>query len=413
MKSFNIPSYFASETIAQVKEVRRVADKLKKDYSPSVLDFGSVRIIIARHFGFCYGVENAVEIAYKAIAENAGKRIFLLSEMIHNPEVNNDLLAKGLQFIMDTKGKQLVSWQDLSPADVVIVPAFGTTLEIQAQLERLGINPYHYDTTCPFVEKVWKRASQIANQDFTVVVHGKPSHEETRATYSHSQANGHTLVIKDMKEAQYLANVINGEVNADAFYEYFEGRFSDGFDPILHLNRIGVVNQTTMLAEETQAISDFLKNTLINKYGLNKETLNQHFADTRDTLCYATNDNQTATKALLEIKADCSVIVGGYNSSNTQHLVELSEQNLPTYFINDQSNLKEGFVLEHYNMHTKALNTSSLQVNPSQTFSILLTAGASCPDSVMEGVLSKLVSRFGNTLPLPQVLETFAATYKS
>jgi 4-hydroxy-3-methylbut-2-en-1-yl diphosphate reductase len=413
MKSFNIPSYFASETIAQVKEVRRVADKLKKDYSPSVLDFGSVRIIIARHFGFCYGVENAVEIAYKAIAENAGKRIFLLSEMIHNPEVNNDLLAKGLQFIMDTKGKQLVSWQDLSPADVVIVPAFGTTLEIQAQLERLGINPYHYDTTCPFVEKVWKRASQIANQDFTVVVHGKPSHEETRATYSHSQANGHTLVIKDMKEAQYLANVINGEVNADAFYEYFEGRFSDGFDPILHLNRIGVVNQTTMLAEETQAISDFLKNTLIEKYGLNKETLNQHFADTRDTLCYATNDNQTATKALLEIKADCSVIVGGYNSSNTQHLVELSEQNLPTYFINDQSNLKEGFVLEHYNMHTKALNTSSLQVNPSQTFSILLTAGASCPDSVMEGVLSQLVSRFGNTLPLPQVLETFAATYKS
>jgi 4-hydroxy-3-methylbut-2-en-1-yl diphosphate reductase len=389
-----------------------VADKLKKDFSPSVLDFGAVQVIIARHFGFCYGVENAVEIAYKAIAENEGKRIYLLSEMIHNPEVNNDLLSKGLQFIMDTKGGQLVAWDSLTANDVVIVPAFGTTLEIQAQLEKLGINPYQYDTTCPFVEKVWKRASQIAEKEYTIIVHGKPTHEETRATYSHSQAKGHTLVVKDMKEAEILAQVITGELTSEAFYLYFEGRYSEGFDPSNHLQRIGVVNQTTMLAEETQAISDFLKNTLIAKYSLNKENLADHFADTRDTLCYATNDNQTATKALLETPADISIIVGGYNSSNTQHLVELSELSLPTYFIKDKTCLKDGLTVEHFDMHSKNVVTSSLDFAGKSSIKILLTAGASCPDAVMDGVLKQLVSIFPASRPMDEVLTKFADLYK-
>jgi 4-hydroxy-3-methylbut-2-enyl diphosphate reductase len=185
MKSFSIPSLFKSNLIGRIKEARRVQDKLKKDFTPTYLDFGPVEVLLSRHFGFCYGVENAVETAYQIIDQNPDKRIFLLSEMIHNPAVNADLLDRGVLFIQDTAGNQLVDWGQLSSNDVVIVPAFGTTLEIQSILQSRGIDPYAYDTTCPFVEKVWNRAEAIGKKDYTVIVHGKPSHEETKATFSH------------------------------------------------------------------------------------------------------------------------------------------------------------------------------------------------------------------------------------
>jgi 4-hydroxy-3-methylbut-2-enyl diphosphate reductase len=339
MKSFSIPSLFKSNLIGRIKEARRVQDKLKKDFSPTHLDFGPVEVLLSRHFGFCYGVENAVETAYQIIDKNPDKRIFLLSEMIHNPAVNADLLDRGVRFIQDTAGNQLVAWEELSSNDVVIVPAFGTTLETQAILQSRGIDPYAYDTTCPFVEKVWNRADAIGKKEYTVIVHGKPSHEETKATFSHSQSVTPTLIIKDINQAIALAAYIKEEKSAEEFYAEFEGQYSTGFDPSKDLKRIGVVNQTTMLATDTQEIVDYLRQIIRLHFQLSPENIKDYFADTRDTLCYATNDNQSATYGLLAEEADFALVAGGYNSSNTAHLVDLCVEKLPTYFIKNAEKL--------------------------------------------------------------------------
>ncbi|WP_394990251.1 4-hydroxy-3-methylbut-2-enyl diphosphate reductase, partial [Emticicia sp.] len=353
MKSFVIPEIYKSNIIGKIKEIRRTKDKLKKDFTPTVLDFGPVKFLIARHFGFCYGVENAVEIAYKTINENPDKRIFLLSEMIHNPDVNSDLLSQGVRFLMDTKGNQIIDWQELKPEDAVIVPAFGTTLEIQKHLESLGIDPYNFDTTCPFVEKVWNRAGQIGERGYTIIIHGKPNHEETRATFSHSQQNAPTVVIKDLDQAKVLAKYINKSLPNEQFYQDFAGQYSENFDPKQDLERIGVVNQTTMLASDTQGISDYLKQIIVEYYQLKPTEVEKHFANTRDTLCYATNDNQEATYALLQNEADFAVVVGGYNSSNTSHLVELCEEKLPTFFIQSQASILSENTIKRYDLHKK------------------------------------------------------------
>jgi 4-hydroxy-3-methylbut-2-enyl diphosphate reductase len=200
MKQFTIPNIYRSNLISEIKESRKAADKLKKDFSPTLLNLGPVQIYLARHFGFCYGVENAIEIAFNTIEQNQGKRIFLLSEMIHNPQVNADLIARGVQFLQDTYGKQLIPFESLTAEDVVIIPAFGTTLEIEAMLKAKGIAVEKYNTTCPFVEKVWNRSEQIAAKGYSIVVHGKPKHEETRATFSHASANTPTVVVNDMQE---------------------------------------------------------------------------------------------------------------------------------------------------------------------------------------------------------------------
>ena len=265
MKQFTIPFTYRSELIAGIKEKRRKEDKMKKDFTPSLLDFGSLQIYLARHFGFCYGVENAIEIAFRTIDENPGKRIFLLSEMIHNPLVNADLLERGVKFLQDTYGNQVIPFSELTSGDIVLIPAFGTTLAIEEQLRITGISIEKYNTTCPFVEKVWNRSEQIAKQGYTVVVHGKPSHEETRATFSHAADKTPTVVVNDMQDAVLLSRFITGELPSADFYSAFEGRFSEGFDPEVHLQRIGVVNQTTMLASDTQAIADLLKNVMIKK----------------------------------------------------------------------------------------------------------------------------------------------------
>ncbi|MFN3590486.1 MAG: 4-hydroxy-3-methylbut-2-enyl diphosphate reductase, partial [Spirosomataceae bacterium] len=366
-------------------------------------------IYLARHFGFCYGVENAVEIAYKTLDENPNKRVFLLSEMIHNPLVNKDLQDRGIRFLMDTSGKQLIPWEDLSSEDVVIVPAFGTTLEIEEKLSKLGINPYAYNTTCPFVEKVWNRAGQIGERGYTVIVHGKPNHEETRATFSHSQSNTPTLVVKDMEQTKLLAAYLRGERTESQFFEDFKGQFSEGFNPTTHLQRIGVVNQTTMLASDTQAISDFLKQTLMQKHQLDEKQIEPYFANTRDTLCYATNDNQEATAGLLEIEADLAVVIGGYNSSNTAHLVELCEEKLPTFYIESVDCLLPNNQINHFDLHTNTSVITSPFIPSKETenpVKILLTCGASCPDSMVEAVLTGLLSYFESVPPIEEVIQT-------
>lgn len=392
MKTFNIPFIYRSPLISAIKNRRKQNDKLKKDFSPVLLDFGALKIYLARHFGFCYGVENAIDKSFQTIAENPDKRIFLLSEMIHNPKVNSDLLEKGVRFLQDTSGNQIIPFSDLHADDVVIIPAFGTTLDIEHMLNSIGIQTEKYNTTCPFVEKVWNRSEQIANKNYTIVVHGKPKHEETRATFSHASLHTPTVVVNDMEEARLLAKYITGEKHAQLFYAEFKGRFSDGFDVEKHLERIGVVNQTTMLASDTQAIADFLKQTMINRYELNETNTAERFADTRDTLCYATNDNQSAVTGMLTTPADLAIVVGGYNSSNTSHLVELCEEHLPTFYINSADKILSHNEILHYNFHTKQeLLTSSFLPAP-HPVKILLTSGASCPDAVVEDVIRKLAS---------------------
>ena len=394
MKSFDVPIIYRSPLITAIKKKRKEQDKMKKDFTPTLLDFGPLQIYLARHFGFCYGVENAIEIAFRTVEENPGKRIFLLSEMIHNPQVNADLQSHGVRFMQDNYGKQLISFDELTADDIVIIPAFGTTLELEKKLNAFGIQTEKYNTTCPFVEKVWNRSEQIAKKNYTIIIHGKPKHEETRATFSHAAANAPSVVVKDMHQTIELAKYIKGEKPSEQFYEEFKGQYSEGFDVSKDLQRIGVVNQTTMLASDTQAIADHLKQVMIEKYKLTAANVDERFADTRDTLCYATLENQQAVTGMLQTDADLAIIVGGYNSSNTSHLVELCEEKLPTYFISSEEKILSAKEILHYNFHTKEEIVTSGFLPGKQPVNVLITSGASCPDALVEGVINKLASFF-------------------
>src|SRR6476660_7860769 len=408
MKTFDVPIFYRSPLISAIKKKRKEEDRMKKDFSPTLLDFGAVRIFLARHFGFCYGVENAIDIAFRTIEENPGKRIYLLSEMIHNPQVNADLEASGVQFLQDNSGKQLIPFNSLTAEDIVLIPAFGTTLKIEKQLRDLGIPIEKYNTTCPFVEKVWNRSEVIARSNYTIIIHGKPTHEETRATFSHAASNAPSIVVKDMDQAIKLGKFITGELPSEQFYTDFKHQVSAGFNLEKDLQRIGVVNQTTMLASDTQAIADFLKQTMIKKYQLSPEEIDEHFADTRDTLCYATNDNQNAVIAMLDTKADLAIVVGGYNSSNTSHLVELCDEKLPTYFINNEEKILSSKEILHYNFYTKTEILSNSYLTHKNPVRMLLTSGASCPDALVENVIRKLAGFFQAEKKFERLIEEFS-----
>ena len=408
MKQFNVPITYRSHLISAIKNKRRTQDKLKKDFTPTFLDFGSLHIYLARHFGFCYGVENAIEISFRTVEENPGRRIFLLSEMIHNPLVNDDLKKRGVQFLMDTHGNLLIDFDTLTSDDIVIIPAFGTTLDIGNKLKSIGIKIEKYNTTCPFVEKVWNRAEAIAAKNYTIIIHGKPKHEETRATFSHSASNAPTVIVNDMNETIELAKYITGEKPLNLFYEEFKGKYSEGFNVAKDLQRIGVVNQTTMLASDTQAIADYLRQTIITKYHLTEENIEERFADTRDTLCYATYENQSAVYGLLKTDADLAIVVGGYNSSNTSHLVELCKEKLPTYFIDSAERILSQDKILHYDFHNKTEKETDNFLPPKNPVKILITSGASCPDALVEDVINKLLSYFPVNKTAEETIAKFA-----
>lgn len=394
MKKFDIPHYFRSPIISKVKAKRKLEDPRKKDFSPTVIQLGNTEFVISRHFGFCYGVENAIEKSYNAIQENPEKRIFLLSQMIHNPDVNEDLLSQGVQFIQDTDGTQLIPWDEISSDDIVIIPAFGTTIETEQLLKHKGIDTVTYNTTCPFVEKVWNRSHKLGEDDHTIIIHGKRFHEETKATFSHSKENTQSVVILDMREAKELADFILGKSPISEFNSKFGDKVSEGFDPAIHLNKVGVVNQTTMLATETQEIAEFFREVMIQKFG--EANIKQHFADTRDTLCYATNDNQSSTLELLKDHADLAIVVGGYNSSNTSHLVELLEEKFPTYFIRNRSEILSGDVIRSFDIHKKKVEEHHGYLPNKQNLRIIITSGASCPDVAVDEVIQKILELRGN-----------------
>lgn len=404
MKKFDIPDFYRSPIISAIKANRKASDPLKKDFSPTRLDFGSITLLIARHFGFCYGVENAIEIAYKTVRSNPGKRIFLLSEMIHNPHVNEDLKSNGVNFIMDNHGNQFVPWDEITSDDIVIIPAFGTTVETENLLKSKNIDIVTYNTTCPFVEKVWNRSAALGGKGYTIVIHGKHYHEETRATFSHTSLNSPSVIVRDLKEARILSEFILGNKNEKEFYRFFEGKFTPHFKFPEDLERIGVVNQTTMLAEETEEIANLLKQAMLQKYG--EENLKEHFADTRDTLCYATNDNQSATYELTKQNADAAIVVGGYNSSNTSHLVEILSAKFPTYFISDPSKIISKEEIVYFDIEQKKEATGKNFLPKDRPPVIAITSGASCPDSLVEAVIRKLLS-FYDAEFTPDILSNY------
>ncbi len=404
-KKFDIPEMYQSPIIRKVKEATKIIDPMKKDLEPTLLDFGPVQFYIPRFFGFCYGVENAIDIAYRTVAENPDKNIYLLSEMIHNPTVNEDLLERGVKFLFDTDGTERIPISSLNSEDIVIVPAFGTTIEIQEQLKEVGIDPYQYNTTCPFVEKVWKRGKQLGKKDYSLVVHGKHRHEETRATFSHSADHSEVVVVLNPEEAQILADILTEDRPLSDFEKYFGHKSTEGFNPLEDMVRFGVINQTTMLATETQRVMEILREAAIKRYG--EADIVDHFADTSDTLCYATNENQSATLALAETDADLALVVGGYNSSNTMHLVEILEHQFPTYHVRDNGELSSDKI-RHFNQWDKEMKeTENWLPSDKKPLKIALTSGASCPDILVDEVLLQVLDYFEGTRGVDEVIAPF------
>lgn len=407
-KTFNIPNIYKSPIVRTVKDSQKVLDPKKKELKPSVLDFGPVRFLIPRHFGFCYGVENAIDIAYRTVEQYPDHDIYLLSEMIHNPTVNEDLRRRGINFLHKTDGTELISMDEIDQDDIVIVPAFGTTVEIMEKLKEKNIDPYEFDTTCPFVEKVWRRGNQLGKKGFSLVIHGKQKHEETRATFSHSAQHSPTVVVLNPEEAQILADILTEKRPAEDFETYFRHKCTDGFDPFKDLQHFGVINQTTMLATETQEVMRILKGAAAERFG--KEEAEQHFADTHDTLCYATHENQSATYALTQEGADLSLVVGGYNSSNTMHIVEILEYYFPTYHVRDALEIKSKNEIQHYDQWEKKIKTSQnwlSQPGNNGQLTIALTSGSSCPDILVDEVLQQILAYFDDTKDIDEVLKPY------
>lgn len=404
-KKFEIPDIYHSRIIRTVKEARQINDPRKKDRTPATLDLGPLRFLIPRHFGFCYGVENAIDIAYRTVEQNPDRNVYLLSEMIHNPTVNQDLQKRGVRFLFETDGTERIPLSSLNEDDIVIVPAFGTTVEIQQQLNRQGIDPYQYDTTCPFVEKVWKRGRQLGGKGHTLVIHGKYRHEETRATFSHASQHAPAVVVFDPEEARVMADIIAGRRPVEDFHQYFGHKCTEGFDPMEDLKKFGVINQTTMLATETQQVMDILKSAVIEKYG--EADVRNHFADTSDTLCYATNENQSATYGLLDEQADLALVVGGYNSSNTMHIVELLEGKFPTYHIRDVSEILSVNRIRHFNQWEKQVQTTDNWLPDKRPLTVAITSGASCPDALVDEVVLRLTDFIDGCNDMHEALEPF------
>lgn len=401
-RSFDIPDWYRSRVVSNLKKNRILLDPRKKDKTPTILNVGSLQFKIARHFGFCFGVENAIEIAFKALKENPGKRVFLLSEMIHNPKVNSDLQERGVSFLMKTDGTPLFDINTVTPDDVVIVPAFGTTVQMIEQLEQRGIKTHRYNATCPFVEKVWTRGKDLGSKGYTIIIHGKAYHEETRATFSRAALSGPSVVIRDMSEAIKIAKLMQGEYSEEDFFRDFHGKYSEGFSPNKHLERIGVVNQTTMLAHETIEIAEFFRAIMKEKFPTEDASL--HFADTKDTLCYATEENQSAVRELVQSGGDIAVVVGGYNSSNTVHLSKVCSEKLPTFHVKDANDIVSAKLIQHWDQDSLSIKQTQNWLPENSPLRILMTAGASSPDSLIEEVIEAIVNIKGIDIDIAQCI---------
>ena len=357
-----------------------------------VLQAGKTTVRLAKEFGFCYGVERAIDLAYAAGKVFAGQRIFLLGEIIHNPDVNAQMEALGIRYLAAHPAEAEIA--ELAADDVVIVPAFGAEVETVEAVKARGCRIV--DTTCGDVMSVWKRVRQNATERVTSVIHGKASHEETRATASRALGGdglGHFLIVLNLGEAQRVADFMVGGGDAAEFLEAFRGAVSPGFDPVLHLQRIGVANQTTMLRSETEAIQNLLRGAVAQRDG--GSTANFRYFD---TICGATQDRQDALFQLLNESLDLLLVVGGYNSSNTTHLVEIGSEKLPTWFIRNASCIESAEAIRHFDIHVKKEVPSVGWLPRKERLTFGITAGASCPNNLIEEVVRRVLELRGETL---------------
>src|SRR5512138_3821754 len=349
-----------------------------------ILSAGDLTIKLAKEFGFCYGVERAIDLAYAARRAYPDKRIFLLGEIIHNPEVNDQIRRMGIVTIAGKPKDEEIN--QLTPEDIVIIPAFGTEVATRRKLEEKGC--LFVDTTCGDVMSVWKRVRQYSKDAVTSIIHGKAWHEETMATSSQARAsgNGHYLVVFTLAETDYVCNYIVRGGDKAEFLAKFKGAYSEGFDPDVHLRAIGVANQTTMLRGETEEVQRRLKAAMAKKYG--DAELPEHFRFF-DTICGATQDRQDALEKLLRQPLDLLLVIGGYNSSNTSHLAEMGEAKLPTYFIKNAAKMVSAEVILHYDQHRHEEAESRNWLPPGR-LTIGITAGASCPNNLIEDTIRRL-----------------------
>lgn len=423
---------YQSALCQAIKDARRTREK--SSGLPAILDFGAVSYVIPSHFGFCLGVQNAIERAYETIALHPGRRVFMLSELIHNPFVNADLLARGLRYLQTDKGMPLRTdgkmanskddpgalWNQLTQDDIVIIPAFGATNEDKARLIRRGIAIRANDATCMLVEKVWKAARRYAEEGYTVLIHGKSEHEETKATFSNASSYGPALMLRNMEHARRLAEVIQADITEKAalFQAAFAGLYSEDFDPTRHLEKIAVVNQTTLLRNETLNIIDYLRDIIVAKFGQAKVAEHLWSKGKGDTLCYATQVNQDALHKALDQPIDAALVVGGKNSSNTFQLYRVCAERFgeSAHYIQSEANILSFHTVRHY---TFPYDLSSaphsveearpLFPKPVEKPRILLTGGASCPDGIIQQVIRRINGFFPQVSirPVEEILENF------
>jgi 4-hydroxy-3-methylbut-2-enyl diphosphate reductase len=343
---------------------------------------------LAKEFGFCYGVERAIDLAYAArkyfsdVAPHTP--IYLLGEIIHNPEVNDQIRNMGIKIISPKPTEEELF--QLQSGDAVIIPAFGTEVGTRKKLEAKGCALI--DTTCGDVMSVWKRVRQYSKENVTSIIHGKSWHEETKATSSQARAygNGHYLVVFNLAETDYVCNYILTGGNKIEFLEKFKGAYSAGFDPDIHLQAVGVANQTTMLRGETEEVQRRFRAAMEKKHGV--ENIGKHFRFF-DTICGATQDRQDALEKLLREPMNLLIVVGGYNSSNTSHLAEMGEAKLPTYFIKNAAKMGSDKLIHHYDQHKKE-EVETRDWLPAGKITVGVTAGASCPNNLIEDTIRRL-----------------------
>lgn len=424
---------YQSRLCEAIKALARTNERTAS--TPARLDFGAVQYVIPSHFGFCLGVKNAIERAYETLAENPGRRVFMLSELIHNPFVNEDLLHRGLRYLQTDKGVPFTTdgrpaatgsgepllWDTLTGDDVVIIPAFGATDEDKRRLIRKGIRVAQYDATCMLVEKVWKAARAFGREGYTVVIHGKSEHEETKATFSNTRRFAPSIIIRNLDEARALGGYIaapSEEKRADILRR-FAGLHTRDFDPAKHLDRIAVVNQTTLLMNETAEIIDFFKSVFTDRYGEVAGIAHVGGAGKKDTLCYATQVNQDALARALAEPLDAAFVVGGRNSSNTYQLYRVCEAALGSraFFIQSEESIRSREQIEHYVFPVAGKGKGGhLEVHPlwpddHDPKRVLITGGASCPDGLVQQVITRINSLFpaGSLRPIEAVLADLGA----
>jgi len=356
-----------------------------------VLAAGTTTVRLAKQFGFCYGVERAIDLAYAAGKVFSGRRIFLLGEIIHNPDVNAQMAALGIRHLDPRPGDEELGL--LEPDDVVIVPAFGAEVETVRRIRDLGCQVV--DTTCGDVMSVWKRVRQNAAEQVTSVIHGKAAHEETRATASRAlgpDGSGHYLVVLDLQQTRRVCDFIEKGGDPAEFLSGFSGATSPGFDPLIHLRRIGVANQTTMLRNETETIQKLLREAVARRDGGSMSSF-RYF----DTICGATQERQDALFQLLGEPLDLLIVIGGYNSSNTTHLVEIGEKSHPTWFVRNAGSLVSAHEIRHFDLRQKLEISSRDWLPLSRPLTVGVTAGASCPNNLIEEVIRRVLELRGES----------------